>query len=164
MLSSDCNRLRRVTVLSCFFASVRFAFSAHLIPVLCRLPPSCPDFLPLSLPFAETQDTTMKYYFSIDHKVDFLPHVASFRPVADNADIHGIPAAYQFVIDQILHDVTWDILPIIQPRVARTDSSTADPSLSVPSTTEYLQNLRPSDTLSLKSEQRFLACVHAHIS
>ena len=57
----------------------------------------------------------------IDHKVDLLLCVGSLCSVGYNADIDRVAAPQKLIVDEVFHDMTGIILPIIQPRVAKTD-------------------------------------------
>ena len=57
----------------------------------------------------------------IDHKVDLLLRIGALCSVGYNTDIDRVAAPQKLVVDQVFHDMTGIILPIIQPRIAKTD-------------------------------------------
>ena len=57
----------------------------------------------------------------IDHKVDLLLRIGPLCSVGYNADINRVAAPQKLVVDQVFHDMTGIILPVIQPRVAKAD-------------------------------------------
>ena len=57
----------------------------------------------------------------IDNKVDFLLCIGTLCSVGYNADIDRVAAPQKLVVDEVLHDMTGIILPVIQPRVAKAD-------------------------------------------
>ena len=57
----------------------------------------------------------------IDHKVDLLLRIGTLCSIGYNADIDRVAAPQKLVVDQVFHDMTGIILPVIQPRVAKAD-------------------------------------------
>ena len=57
----------------------------------------------------------------IDNKVDLLLRIGTLCSVGYNTDIDRVAAPQKLVVDQIFHDMTGIILPVIQPCVAKTD-------------------------------------------
>ena len=57
----------------------------------------------------------------IDHKVDLLLRIGALCSVGYNTDIDRVAAPQKLVVDQVFHDMTGIILPVIQPCVAKTD-------------------------------------------
>lgn len=57
----------------------------------------------------------------IDNKVDLLLRIGALCSVGYNTDIDRVAAPQKLVVDQVFHDMTGIILPVIQPCVAKTD-------------------------------------------
>ena len=57
----------------------------------------------------------------VDNKIDFLLRIATLCSVGYNTDIDRVAAPQKLVVDQVFHDMTGIILPVIQPRVAKAD-------------------------------------------
>ena len=57
----------------------------------------------------------------IDNKVDLLLRIGTLCSVGYNTDIDRVAAPQKLVVDQVFHDMTGIILPVIQPRVAKAD-------------------------------------------
>ena len=55
------------------------------------------------------------------YKVDFFLHVAIIGSICHNADINRPTATDKLVVNDVFHDVTGIILPVIQPRVTKSD-------------------------------------------
>ena len=57
----------------------------------------------------------------INHKINFFLDIPSVRPVRNDSDINGLSPPNQFIIDDVLHDMAWIVLSVIQPCVSKPD-------------------------------------------
>ena len=57
----------------------------------------------------------------IDNKVDLLLRIGTLCSVGYNTDIDRVAAPQKLVVDQVFHDMTGIILPVIQARIPKTD-------------------------------------------
>ena len=57
----------------------------------------------------------------IDNKVDLLLRIGTLCSVGYNTDIDRVAAPQKLVVDQVFHDMTGIILPVIQARIPKAD-------------------------------------------
>ena len=57
----------------------------------------------------------------IDNKIDFLLRVGALCSVGYNADIDRVSPPQKLIVNEIFHDMTGIILPVIQSRIPKTD-------------------------------------------
>ena len=57
----------------------------------------------------------------VDNKIDFLLRVGAPRPIRYDPDVHRVSPPQKFVINEVFHDMTRVILPVIQPCIPKTD-------------------------------------------
>ena len=57
----------------------------------------------------------------IDHKVDLLLRIGALCSVGYNADIDRVSPPQKLIVNEIFHDMTGIILPVIQSRIPKTD-------------------------------------------
>ena len=57
----------------------------------------------------------------IDNKIDFFLRVGALCSVGYDADIDRVSPPQKLIVNEIFHDMTGIILPVIQPRIPKTD-------------------------------------------
>ena len=57
----------------------------------------------------------------IDNKNDFLLCVSPFRPIRYDPDVYRVSPPQKLIVNEIFHDMTGIVLPVIQARIPKTD-------------------------------------------
>ena len=57
----------------------------------------------------------------VDNKIDFLLRVGALCPVRYDPDINRVSPPQKFIVNEIFHDMTGIVLPVIQARIPKTD-------------------------------------------
>ena len=57
----------------------------------------------------------------VDNKIDFFLRVGTLCPIRYDPDIDRVSPSQKLIVNEIFHDMTGIILPVIQPRIPKTD-------------------------------------------